>query len=555
MFAGYFRFEHEGVMRIGYFNLFDGHQFYSVWLFSSVQRVTDRNDPAYVVEKPQLRYVTEVVLECYRTFAVDFNTARWPVFVVHKSFFEDESIVFRHGMAGIFTIFNKILILDGDLVAVDKGDFPLSTLDQSLSEDDIDPSVFGRPFSFIDEQYDLYHFRNMLAYHFSEALSGGKEKRSFRFEMYCKPLHFLELVMQKQEPSVDIAQPKFRGHSGGSILTHDSIFKVISPTTEASVEFESVDLLFNLLGNFFYFWPLTSSKNYTTGGFKDFEFLSMDRFNSNLLFVYDYRARRLRASGKLGVVRFDAAFGAEGQSQLMIQALSDKLCDDVPFIDEETGVKYVVVSVERNACSDLVVKGKPHMKFNGLVAWALAIDDSKWKKKLNSACRHDPTWGYRECIPMDPSDFDIDRHVIPFIPSVTPMKKRVKRDPDEISPDKSWKPSTKSKRTERGKEVIVATRKFFQHKVDACVSSDVPCQAAVWLFRALHSACDSNCADYRMAMETSLEWASIPDISRAIFFVLGVDIETPVEKCACKTQFLRNSIQHCLALAEAYEYV
>ena len=78
MFVGYFRFEHEGVMKIGYFNLFDGNQFYSVWLFTSAQKVTDRNDPLYVVEKPQMRYVPEVILECYRTFAVDFNTARWP---------------------------------------------------------------------------------------------------------------------------------------------------------------------------------------------------------------------------------------------------------------------------------------------------------------------------------------------------------------------------------------------------------------------------------------------------------------------------------------------
>ena len=88
MFAGYFRFEHEGYTRIGYFNLFDGHQFCSVWLFSSVQKVTDRNDPAYVVEKPQLRCFPEIMLECSRTFAV------WPVFVVHKSCFEDEWMVF-----------------------------------------------------------------------------------------------------------------------------------------------------------------------------------------------------------------------------------------------------------------------------------------------------------------------------------------------------------------------------------------------------------------------------------------------------------------------------
>ncbi len=57
----------------------------------------------------------------------------------------------------------------------------------------------------------------MSSFHFSEALSGGKEKRSFRFEMYCKPCHFLELVMKKQDPHVEVEKPKSRGHSGGSI--------------------------------------------------------------------------------------------------------------------------------------------------------------------------------------------------------------------------------------------------------------------------------------------------------------------------------------------------
>ena len=138
-----------------------------------------------------------------------------------------------------------------------------------------------------------------------------------------------------------------------------------------------MDLLFNLIGSFFYFWPLTSSKNYTTGGFKDFEFLSLDRYNSNIKFTYDYRLRRLRGSGKLGLVSFDVAFGAEGQSKLMIQA---------------------------------------------------------------------------------------------------------------------W-----------------------------------------------------------MAMETSLEWASIPDISRAILFVLGIDIDIPVEKSACKSEYLRHCILHCLEIANNFE--
>jgi hypothetical protein len=71
----------------------------------------------YVVDKPQLRCVPEILLECFHTFAVDFNTVRWPVYVIHKSFFEDESSAFRHGMSGIYAIVNKVLVLDGELVA------------------------------------------------------------------------------------------------------------------------------------------------------------------------------------------------------------------------------------------------------------------------------------------------------------------------------------------------------------------------------------------------------------------------------------------------------
>ena len=113
MFVGYFRFELEGNPRIGHFRLLEGHQFYSIWLFSSVAKVTDRNDPAYVVDKPQLRYVPEVLLECFRTYAIDFNTPRWPIYVIHSSYFVDESVVFRHGMTGIFSIQNKVMVRNG----------------------------------------------------------------------------------------------------------------------------------------------------------------------------------------------------------------------------------------------------------------------------------------------------------------------------------------------------------------------------------------------------------------------------------------------------------
>ncbi len=194
MFVGYFRFEVEGTPRIGYFKLLDGHGFYSVWLFSSVQKVTDRDDPAYVVDKAQLRYVPEMMLDCFHTFAVDFNTPRWSVYVIHESFIVDESVVFRHSMSGIYSIENKSMVVDV-VVPVDRGDFPLSTLDQVLTEGDCDHAVFGRSLSFLDVQHDLYQLRNMLAFHFAKALSGGKEKRSFRFDMTCQAVHVFELVM------------------------------------------------------------------------------------------------------------------------------------------------------------------------------------------------------------------------------------------------------------------------------------------------------------------------------------------------------------------------
>ncbi len=158
-------------------------------------------------------------------------------------------VIFWHGMSGIYSIDRKRMVIDVD-VNVEKGDSPLSTLDHALTEGVNDPSVFGRSFSFIDDQFDLYQFRNALACHFYAALSGGKEKRLFRFKLYCKPAHFYELLQQKPNPHVAVTQPKFRGHSGGSLLTHDSIFKVVLPSTEASLKFESVDLLFNLLGFF-----------------------------------------------------------------------------------------------------------------------------------------------------------------------------------------------------------------------------------------------------------------------------------------------------------------
>ena len=90
--------------KLGLFNKYDGNQFFSVQLFQVVDKMTDRKDPSYVVEKPQLRFVPELIWDTCHTFPVGLNHPKEPIYVVFRQFFEDESIVFRHGMDGIFSI-------------------------------------------------------------------------------------------------------------------------------------------------------------------------------------------------------------------------------------------------------------------------------------------------------------------------------------------------------------------------------------------------------------------------------------------------------------------
>ncbi len=72
----------------------------------------------------------------------------------------------------------------------------------------------------------------------------------------------------------------------------------------------------------------------------------------------------------------------------------------------------------------------------------------------------------------------------------------------------------------------------------------------MWLFRALNTACSTPSSDFRYCMETALEWASIPDIVRAISFVLKIDVDLPLEKTMSKSNFLRKSVDICISIAE-----
>ena len=188
-----------------------------------------------------------------------------------------------------------------------------------------------------------------------------------------------------------------KGRTTSHVLTRDSILSYHTGATQIVVDFESIDVLFPFLGSFFYFWPLTSCRNYKTGGFKDFKFLGLDRFNSCVSCSFDLHSFQLRVNGRLISLSYDEAFESNDSHAAKIAALGELLCNGMPFVDEESGQKYVVVSVERNGDRDLVNKAKPHLTFTGIVAWVLRFDNSKWRKDMIEQCKTDSIYRYNEC--------------------------------------------------------------------------------------------------------------------------------------------------------------
>ena len=91
---------------------------------------------------------------------------------------------------------------------------------------------------------------------------------------------------------------------------------------------------------------------------------------------------------------------------------------------------------------------------------------------------------------------------------------------------------------------------FFKEKIASYDLIDVPCPACAWLYKALNNACSVSGYDSHYCMETALEWASVPGIARAIYFVLKVDIDLPREKTMSKSNFLRKCIDVCICIAE-----
>jgi len=246
----------------------------------------------------------------------------------------------------------------------------------------------------------------------------------------------------------------------------------------------------------------------------------------------------------------DEAYATEASDEARIAGIAERLCGDDPFTDVDTLDQYVVVSVERNGDKLLVNKRKPHLKFTGIVAWVLQYENSKWRKDMIAKSRVDATYRYKECQPMDPSDFDWDQRLIVGSCPKTPEKKRPKRDRDELTPELVWKPSTASSRTKRGQEEGATVRTFFTARLEACQVKDFTCLPSHWLYNCLLGAVSSSSRDLRIAIETVLEFCAPCDIQTAFREVLSVTVRSREEMKVSKKVYLQFVLWECFQIAE-----
>jgi hypothetical protein len=285
----------------------------------------------------------------------------------------------------------------------------------------------------------------------------------------------------------------------------------------------------------------------------------MDRFNSTVRFSFDYFSNRLRVNSSLQKISFDLAYGAEAHSAAMIEALSLRLCDGI-FKDEETDRNVIVVSVERNMDDTLRNKSKEHLKFTGVVAWVFNLDGpvpTKWNKAHLEECKVNPTRRYQLCTPMDPADFDVDSRTIPHCMSsmgdvvATPMKKKGRKDPDDLTPEVEWKPSMQSSRSSKIHDEVNAVSAYVKKSLSACVVENFRSLASRWLYRALQAAVQLSSPDYRVTIQMALETAPLDDMDMAFEDVFGIsakDDSTP--RSRNKELYLQGYINNVFDHAE-----
>ena len=171
-------FQENGADLLGYFKKVVEHEYYLVHLFHPVEKVAETNAAGFAHNKPQLRFVTELFLDMSTSHCVWFDAQILPIYVVHNEHFENEVIIFRHGMAWLYSISRKRMGVGMPLMHCGPEEFPVSNVALALNEGTFDANTLAQPLSFLDIEFQKYLFRNRLAQQFVNAIRVVKAGRS-----------------------------------------------------------------------------------------------------------------------------------------------------------------------------------------------------------------------------------------------------------------------------------------------------------------------------------------------------------------------------------------
>jgi hypothetical protein len=221
-------YQESGHVRLGYFRKEIGHEYYLVHLFHEVEKLNEPNLAGFVHSKPQLRFVTELFLDMSSSHCVRYDAEIQPIYVVHNEHYENENIIFRHGMSWLYSISRKRMGVGMDLMLCHPNEFPVSNVATALETGTFDANTLAQPLGFLDIEFQKYMFRNRLAQEFVTSISANqsRKKLAFSFDMVCTPVEFMTIVKLKEEPLVEV---KKKRASNAKMLTHDSIYQLKSP--------------------------------------------------------------------------------------------------------------------------------------------------------------------------------------------------------------------------------------------------------------------------------------------------------------------------------------
>lgn len=341
---GYYAYGDE-LDQYGLFQYINDSDFYEVFKFDLI---TDHNLDKHpqLGKLPQLRLTTEVS-------KVNLNVKKQPIYVVNNIHFRRSSIVFYDGMTNVFGISTKNE--DGNIIDITDEEF--------LAMDNEE--------KFIERMHEAYIFRTAIVERIQHALriSRGIGNSLSGVSLSCISEKHLMLIQRYAGTDI-IRGEKYPGRVL-KILKEQSIFPDIIPQNCISIRCPVVSLI-PFLGERYYYYPIVAH-NYSIGGFDGFYFSSIP-ISGVVEFILDLNSGYMQVKAKMVTLPYSEIKAKKGNLDTIhtyilihcayVMILSDSGLERVKdalfgktFEDEDTGVKYIVVYVER-IYSHRVKKGK-----------------------------------------------------------------------------------------------------------------------------------------------------------------------------------------------------